>query len=85
LFHLLVQSKISSFSFENELSKIKIYVPLKDLICMPIYGETIERFLGNKGEINLADECPKFFLGISKANNNPTPFYCSLMVNDLIL
>jgi hypothetical protein len=45
----------------------------------------LDRFLGIKGEVNLADECPQVFLGLSKENSNPTPFYCSLMVNGLIL
>jgi hypothetical protein len=76
LLPLPIQFEPSSFSLESELAKIKIFVPLKDLICMPIYREVIDRFLDNKGEINLADECPQIFLGKSKANSNPTPFYC---------
>jgi len=52
---------------------------------MPSHTEVLDRFLGNKGEVNLADECPQVFLGLGKANSNPTPFYCSLMVNGLIL
>jgi hypothetical protein len=84
LLPLPVQFESSSFSLENELAKINIFVPLKDLIRFPIYKEAIARFL-DKGEINLADECPQIFLGISKANSNPTPFYCPLMINGLIL
>jgi hypothetical protein len=52
---------------------------------MPSHRELVDRFLGIKGEVNLVDECSQVFLGLSKVNSNPTPFYCSLMVNGLIL
>ena len=52
---------------------------------MPTHKELVDRFLGIKSEVNLADECPQVFLGLSKANSNPMPFYCSLMVNGFIL
>jgi hypothetical protein len=82
---ILARSEAPCFSLENELSKIRIPFPLKEIMRMPTHKELIDRFLGIKSEVNLAEECPQVFLGLSKANNNPTPFYCSLLVNGLIL
>jgi hypothetical protein len=52
---------------------------------MPTHKELVDIFLGIKSEVNLADECSRVFLGLSKESNNPNPFYCSLLVNGLIL
>jgi hypothetical protein len=39
--------------------------------------------LGNA--TNLSDENPQIYLGMGKNDNDPTPFYISLLVNGLIL
>jgi hypothetical protein len=85
LLPLPVQSESSGFSLESELAKIKIPMPLKELIRMPAHREAISRFIGTKDVINHADDNPQVFLGLSKAMSSPTPFYVSLLVNGLIL
>jgi hypothetical protein len=62
LLPLPVQSESSSFSLENELAKIKIFVPLKDLIRMPIHREAIDRFLGTRVKLILQMNVHKSFL-----------------------
>jgi hypothetical protein len=52
---------------------------------MPSHKEVLDRLGGVRGEANLADKFPQVFLGLSKENSNPTPFYCSFIFNGLIL
>jgi hypothetical protein len=59
---------------EGELAKIKILVPLKDLICIPCQKEAVSRFVGSGNVTNLSDENPQIFLGMGKTDSDPTPF-----------
>jgi hypothetical protein len=80
-----IQQESLNFSLEGELAKIKIPVPLKDLICMSGQKEVMSRFVGSGNVTNLSDENPQIFLGMGKNDNDPAPFYISLLVNGLIL
>jgi hypothetical protein len=60
------QIEIPNFSLEGELAKIKISVPLKELIRVPGQKEAAHRFINAGDSINLADENPQVYLGMGK-------------------
>jgi hypothetical protein len=47
-----------NFSLEGELAKIKIPIPIKDLICMPSQREALSRFVSSGIVTNIYDENP---------------------------
>lgn len=47
--------------------------------------EVMSWFVGSGNITNLSDENPQIFLGMGKNDNDPAPFYISLLVNGLIL
>ena len=78
---------ISSFSFESELSKIKIPVPLLELLKNPAYRESFQRLLQlatlAPDSVDLEEERPAIYLGNRVQNqndDNPPPFYLSLII-----
>ena len=80
--------------FENELSKVKIHVPLIELMKIPSFRDLAYRMLKTQANeipsdvINLHDEHPTIFVGSSspdKVENKsdfPPPFYITLIVHE---
>lgn len=82
----------SSFSFEYELSKIKILVPLLELLKNPTYRKSFQRLLQlatpSPDSVNLEEERPVIYLGSLVQNqndDNPPLFYLSLNIHDKLL
>jgi hypothetical protein len=84
---------VSSFNFEHEIQKIKIPVPLTELIK---HGEFKKRFsdlLKSEASststdfINLQDEKPAVVLGpmVEDIDDSSPPFYTSLNIHDKVL
>jgi hypothetical protein len=63
------------FSSEDDLSNIKIPVPLKEFIHMPGQREVVSHFIGAGDTFNLSDENPWVFLGKGKENDVLAPFF----------
>ena len=83
---------ISSFSFESEVSKIEITVPLLELLKNPTYRESFQSLLQpaipTPDSVNLEEERPAIYLGNLVQNqndDNPPPFYLSLNIHDKLL
>jgi hypothetical protein len=72
------------FSLDGELVKLKIMVPLKDLICMPGHKKEVNQFVGSIYLTNISNHHPQVFLGMGKSNND-LALYISLLVNGLVL
>ena len=80
------------FSLEQEISKIKIPVPMTELAAQNVYRTQILKALNiedNNDTINLNDEQPELIFGPNiegKYQEGPVPpFYVSLNVHDKIL
>jgi hypothetical protein len=80
------------FNFENEMSKIKIYIPFNELIKKGEYQEQIIKMI-KMGEtadtLNIEDDHPATLFGPCVEEMNDTeyvlPFYVSLKVHDMTL
>jgi len=80
------------FSLENELPKIKIVVPLAELLKNVEYRTQITGILKplteSSDSLNLQDDCPTLLFGPQTENNRDEyvpPFYISLNVHDKVL
>jgi hypothetical protein len=82
-----------SFSFENEIQKIKIPVPLLELIKNEEFKRYLSKMLQPKpssnstDSFNLQDENPTTILGplIEDIDDSSPPFYTSLKIHDKVL
>lgn len=79
----------SSFNFESELSKIKVPIPLLELLKISAYKEyflkILQPSLAASDFINLQDENPTIYprsLVQEVDDDSPAPFYLSLNVHD---
>lgn len=82
----------TSFSLENELSKIEILVPLIELLKNYAYKESFMKLLQpitvTPDTINIQDDKPTNYFGphlIEKNDNTIPPFYVYLNVHDKLL
>lgn len=82
----------SSFNFEFELSKIKVHIPLLELLKISSYKESFLKILQPSllafDSINLQDENPTIYLGSlvqEVDDDSPTPFYLSVNIHDKLL
>jgi hypothetical protein len=83
----------SSFSFENEIQKIKIPVPFLELIKNEEFKKYLSKMLqpesspNSTDSINLQDEKPIVILGhlIEDRDDSSPPFYTSLNIHDTVL
>jgi hypothetical protein len=83
----------SSFSFENEIQKIKIPVPFLELIKNEEFKKYLSKMLQPESSpnatdsINLQDEKPTVILGplIEDRDDSSPPFYTSLNIHDKVL
>jgi hypothetical protein len=82
-----------SFSFENEIQKIKIPVPFLELIKNEDFRKYLSKMLQPESSpnatdsINLQDEKPAVILGplIEDKDDSSPPFYTSLNIHDKVL
>jgi hypothetical protein len=83
----------SSFNFEHEIQKIRIPVPLTELIKHEGFKKRFSELLQSKvsclptDSINLQDEKPAVILGpmVEDMNDSSPPFYTSLNIHDKVL
>jgi hypothetical protein len=83
----------SSFSFENEIQKIKILVPFLELIKNEEFKKYLSKTLQPKSSsnstysVNLQDEKPTVILGpmVENRDDSSPPSYTSLNIHDKIL
>jgi ribonuclease HI len=83
----------SSFSFENEVQKIKIPVPFLELIKIKEFRKYLSNELllesssNTTDSLNLQDEKPTVILGplIEDRDDSSPPFYTSLNIHDKVL
>ena len=83
----------TGFNLQNELSKLKIYVPFNELLRNNEYRNTITKMVKGQGELQsdileLNDDNPTISFG-SKVENleneEVPPFYLSLNVHDMVV
>jgi hypothetical protein len=82
-----------AFSFENELNKIKIPIPLVELAKNLVYRKQITKMIGvselesQSDVIKLEDDRPNITFGhhFEGSKDNITPFYITLNVYDQLL
>jgi hypothetical protein len=87
------EKETEGFSLENEINKIKIPMPLIELVKNPIYKKQIAKIISFSdvecyaGVINLQDEKPTIMFGlhIENAKDYVAPFYITLTVHDHLL
>lgn len=83
----------SSFSFESEVQKLKVAVPLDELVKSELFRKPILEALGLQSKqtsmdsVNLQDDKPAVVLSpmIEPADNSSPSFYVSLTIHDKIL
>ena len=94
-----VNKAVSGFILEHELNKVKIPVPLTELIKSKVYREAAFKTFRNavnsnpitSDEINLEDEKPTIIVGsktFDQRDDNseyPLPFYITFSINDHLL
>jgi rRNA maturation endonuclease Nob1 len=87
-------NKVSgAFSFENEINKIKIPIPLVELAKNPVYRKQITKAMGvselesQSDVLNLEDDKPNITFGphFEGAKDTIAPFYITLNVYDQLL
>ena len=83
----------SAFSFESEVQKLKIFVPLLELVKSEVFRKSILKDLELKAPqtstdfVNLQDDRPAVVLSpmIEPVDDNSPSFYVSLTIHDKIL
>jgi hypothetical protein len=84
---------ISSFNFEHEIQKIRIPVPLSELVKHEDFKRSLSKLLHFEpsyhptDSINLQDEKPAVILGpmVEDRDDSSPPFYTSLNIHDKVL
>jgi hypothetical protein len=88
-----IPKPISSFNFEHEIQKIRIPVPLTELIKHGEFKKCFSELLKSEASypltdsINLQDERPAVVLGpmVEDRDDSSPPFYTSLNIHDKVL
>jgi hypothetical protein len=87
-----VEKTSSSFNFESEMAKIKIYVPFNELIKNNEYRNQIIKMLKmeqTSDTLNIQDDHPAILFGPRVEENSDAeevpPFYVSLKIHDMTL
>jgi hypothetical protein len=83
----------SSFNFKHEIQKIKIPVPLSELVKHEDFKRSLSKLLQPEpsscsiGSVNLQDKNPTFMLGpmVEYRDDSSPPFYTSLNIHDKVL
>jgi len=84
---------ISSFNFEHEIQKIRIPVPLSELVKNEYFKRSLSKLLQSEypqppsDSVNLQDEKPAVILGpmVEDRVDSSPPFYTSLNIHDKVL
>ena len=84
---------ISPFNFEHEIQKIRIPVPISELIKNENFKRSLSKLLLSKSpqptsdSVNLQDEKPAIILGpmVEDKDDSSPPFYTSLNIHDKVL
>jgi hypothetical protein len=82
-----------SFSFEHEIHKIRIHVPLSELVKHEDFKKSLSKLLQSEpschstDSINLQDEKLEIILGpmVEDRDDSSPPFYTSLNIHDKVL
>jgi hypothetical protein len=87
-----VEKPTSSFNFESEMAKIKIFVPYNELIKINEYRNQIIKMLKMEqtyNTLNIQDDHPTILFGPRVEENNDNeevpPFYVILKIHDMTL
>jgi hypothetical protein len=83
----------SSFSFDHEIQKIRIPVPLSELVKHEDFKRSLSKKLmpeapnNSTNSVNLQDENPAVILGpmVEYRDDSSPPFYTSLNIHDKVL
>jgi ribonuclease HI len=83
----------SSFNFEHEIQKIRILVPLSELVKHEDFKKSLSKLLQPEppchptDSVNLQDEKPTVILGpmVEDRDDSSPPFYTSLNIHDKVL
>jgi hypothetical protein len=83
----------SSFSFDHEIQKIRIPVPLSELVKHEDFKKSLSKLLQSEpsfhstDSVNLQDEKPTVILGpmVEDRDDSSPPFYTSLNIHDKVL
>jgi ribonuclease HI len=84
---------IPSFNFEHEIQKIRISVPLSELVKNKDFKRSLSKLLQSEypqppsDSVNLQDEKPTVILGpmVEDRDDSSPPFYTSLNIHDKVL
>ena len=92
-----VNKSVQNFSLENELGKLKILVPLTELMKNPSYKESVLKMINSASNhpisntVNLQEENPRIFIGLALAEKTENeagaspPFYINLTVHEQMI
>jgi ribonuclease HI len=88
-----IMKPLSSFSFEHEIQKIRIPVPLSELVKHEDFKNFLSKLLQpeppchSTDSVNLQDEKPVVILGpmVEDRDDSSPPFYTSLNIHDKVL
>jgi ribonuclease HI len=88
-----IQKPPSSFSFEHEIQKIRIPVPISELVKHEDFKKSLSKLLQpepsyhSTDSVNLQDEKPTVILGpmVEDRDDSSPPFYTSLNIHDKVL
>jgi hypothetical protein len=88
-----VPKPIPSFNFEHEIQKIRILVPLSELVKNEDFKRSLSKLLQSESpqppsdSVNLQDENPTVVLGpmVEDRDDSSPPFYTSLNTHDKVL
>ena len=83
----------SSFNFEHEIQKIRIPVPLSELVKHEDFKRSVSKLLQFKpashssNSVNIQDENPTVILGpmVEDRDDSSPPLYTSLNIHDKVL
>jgi ribonuclease HI len=84
---------VSSFNFEHEIQKIRILVPISELVKNEDFKRSLSKMLQSESlqpssdSVNLQDEKPAVILGpmVEDRDDSSPPFYTSLNIHDKVL
>jgi len=84
--------KISVFNLENEIAKLKVSIPLTELMKKNNYKGQVSKILNldpSSDMVNMEDDRPEFIFGLAlegqSQDSDVAPFYISLRVHDYVL
>ena len=84
--------KIPAFNLENEISKLKVFIPLTEIMRKNSYRGQVSKMLNldpMSDMVNVEDDQPKMIFGPASNGESPDsdvpPFYISLRLHDFVL